>query len=107
MVLIAIDKHSRKILGYLCKNDQIVAYCCSECEEEFTASVDLENHMVKHEQRNSHRTSSVGDEPDAGVVGAAVTDTFETDTSSEGDLPLKVLSDKEKESLLINKYQVK
>lgn len=50
MVLIAIDKYSRKILGYLCKNDETVAYCCSECDFEFASSSNLEKHMVKHEK---------------------------------------------------------
>lgn len=53
MVLIAIDKHSRKILGYLCKNDQTFAYCCSECDVEFTTAFDLEEHMIEHEQKSN------------------------------------------------------
>lgn len=50
MVFIAIDKYSRKILGYLCKNDETVAYCCSECDFEFASSSNLEEHMLKHEK---------------------------------------------------------
>ena len=49
MVLIAIDKHSRKILGYLCRNNQDVAYCCSDCDVEFSIASDLVQHMVVHE----------------------------------------------------------
>lgn len=49
MVFIAIDKYSRKILGYLCKNAETVAYCCSECDFEFASSSNLEEHMLKHE----------------------------------------------------------
>lgn len=50
MVFIAIDKHSRKILGYLCKNAETVAYCCSDCDFEFASSSNLEEHMLKHEK---------------------------------------------------------
>lgn len=61
MVLIAIDKHKRKILGYLCKNDDTVTYCCSECDFEFASSSNLEEHMVKHEKplNNEHETITV------------------------------------------------
>lgn len=61
MVLIAIDKHKRKILGYLCKNDDTVTYCCSECDFEFTSSSNLEEHMVKHEKplNNENETITV------------------------------------------------
>lgn len=54
MVLIAIDKHSRKILGYLCKNDQTVTYCCSECDEEFFEAFYLEQHMITHEHKSNN-----------------------------------------------------
>lgn len=53
MVLIAIDKHSRRILGYLCKNDQTVTYCCSECDVEFSEAFSLEQHMITHEQKSN------------------------------------------------------
>lgn len=52
MVLIAIDKHSRKILGYLCRNSQNITYCCSECDVEFTRAKELEAHMVLHEMKS-------------------------------------------------------
>lgn len=53
MVLIAIDKHSRRILGYLCKNDQTITYCCSECDVEFLEAFALEAHMITHEQKSN------------------------------------------------------
>lgn len=84
MVLIAIDKHSRRILGYLCKNDENVAYCCSECDFEFTSALDLENHI-------SLKSSPIPND---------------TDTASEGDIPLNILNDIEREKRLKQKYQV-
>ncbi|XP_055309948.1 zinc finger protein 652-like [Sitodiplosis mosellana] len=88
MVLIAIDRHSRKILGYLCRNyNSVLAYCCSCCDVEFTTAIDLERHMVVHE---SLQTS---------------TPTIQH-TISEGDVPLNVLSDIEREKHLKMKYQL-
>ncbi|XP_031623577.1 uncharacterized protein LOC116340945 [Contarinia nasturtii] len=92
MVLIAIDKYSRKILGYLCKNDQNVAYCCSDCDVEFTTAQDLENHMVMHEMVDSIHSNEENND---------------TDAISEADIPLNiVLSDIEREKQLKMKYQV-
>lgn len=51
MVLIAIDKLNRKVLGYLCRNGSILTYCCVECDVEFEAANQLEAHMLKHELR--------------------------------------------------------
>lgn len=94
MGLIAIDKHHRKILGYLCKNDQTVAYCCSECDVEFTAAPALEMHMVTHDKSaNNHCChNSIED--------------FTDDVPSKADPPLDSLSVIEKENLLKRKYQV-
>lgn len=81
MVLIAIDKHSRKILGYLCRNNQNVAYCCSNCDIEFTTVYGLEEHMVVHEN-------------------------LPNDKDDLDNLPLNLLSNIEKETQLKMKYQV-
>lgn len=51
MVLIAVDKLNRKVLGYLCRNGSIFTYCCVECDVEFEAANQLETHMLKHELR--------------------------------------------------------
>lgn len=51
MVLIAVDKLNRKVLGYLCRNGSILTYCCVECDVEFEAANQLETHMSKHELR--------------------------------------------------------
>lgn len=88
MVLIAIDKHSRKILGYLCRNDQNVAYCCSECDVEFTTAQALEEHMSIHETLVSSTPNS--DKP----------------SCFDDDVPLNVLSNIEREKQLQMKYQV-
>lgn len=86
MVLIAIDKHSRKILGYLCRNNQDVAYCCSDCDVEFGNASDLEEHMVVHENLQMDTPISAR----------------ELDTISEGDISLII----EREKHLKMKYQV-
>lgn len=92
MVLIAIDKHSRKILGYLCKNNQSVAYCCSDCDVEFTSAQELEEHMVIHGiSLCSRRSPAKGND---------------IDTISEADIPLNVLSGIDSEKQLKMKYQV-
>lgn len=144
MVLIAIDKHSRKILGYLCKNNQNVAYCCSECDVEFSVSIDLENHMVKHEQCNSDQHLHVNESninvsniEETNTENSNITESYTEESniekenteqqniavlnndaseeksfenkscsSSEGDIPLQILSNIEKENLLMLKYQV-
>lgn len=51
MVFYAIDKRNRKILGYLCKNNDILAYICGECDIEYDSSRDLEMHMLEHEPK--------------------------------------------------------
>lgn len=94
MVLIAIDKHSRKILGYLCKNDQTVAYCCSECEVEFTTAFALEEHMVEHEQKSAETIRRISQ--------------IDDDKSIEPECEKynETLSEAERENLLKIKYQV-
>lgn len=94
MVLIAIDKYSRKILGYLCKNDQTVAYCCSECEVEFTEAIALEVHMVTHEQKSSDTIQRISDVDDDNL------DEPQCESQNE------ILSEAERENLLKIKYQV-
>lgn len=121
MVLIAIDKHSRKILGYLCKNDQTVAYCCSDCDVEFTKAIELEHHMVSHERLPSERVPiTLSEDITAPHVEIAaeivaeipaelpvpVANDEKSEASSEGDIPLKVLSEIEKDNFLRKKYQV-
>lgn len=49
MGLIAVDKLNRKVLGYLCRNGNILLYCCVECDVEYEAANQLEAHMLKHE----------------------------------------------------------
>lgn len=51
MVFYAIDKRNRRILGYLCKNNDILAYICGECDIEYDSSRDLEMHMLEHESK--------------------------------------------------------
>lgn len=91
MVLIAIDKHSRKILGYLCKNGKDVAYCCSECDVEFTTAKDLVKHIVIHE--NSLDCITLEAKPN--------------DTDGSNDIPPSLLSDFERDKHLKMKYQVR
>lgn len=52
MGLIAVDKLNRKVLGYLCRNNDVLAYCCSTCDIEFKQSNDLEAHMDHHELKS-------------------------------------------------------
>lgn len=93
MGFIAIDKHSRKILGYLCKNEEMFLYCCGECEVEFTRAKDLEEHMKIH-----------------GNIINNISKTMKTihhaDDINENEVPPTVLSDLEKEKQLQIKYQV-
>lgn len=96
MVLIAIDKYSRRILGYLCKNDQTVAYCCSECEVEFTSSIDLEEHMISHEQKSPEPIQRI----------SSVVDDKSSEPQHEKHNNEPELSEAERENLLKIKYQV-
>lgn len=98
MVLIAIDKHSRKILGYLCKNNQTVAYCCGDCDVEFTTAFDLEQHMVTHEQKT----------PEAEIEAVSqVADVKSPDeVLSDFEMPSKQLNSVEHENFLKIKYEV-
>lgn len=103
MVLIAIDKYSRKILGYLCKNDQIVAYCCGECDVEFTGSAALEEHMVTHEKPSTdhHHEPSIANDHEENQSF------FSLEDSRDGVAVVQQqLSESEKENLLMQKYQV-
>lgn len=93
MVLIAIDKHSRKILGYICRNNQNVAYCCSECDVEFTTAKDLEQHMVIHENHLLITTPQPRQK--------------NTNEVREDETSLTISSGFEKEKQLKIKYQVK
>lgn len=97
MVLIAIDKHSRKILGYLCKNNQTVAYCCSECEVEFTTAIALEEHMVTHEQKSTETIQRISD------VDNDDDDKLDEPQCEENN---ETLTEDERENLLKIKYQV-
>lgn len=64
MGLIAVDKLNRKVLGYLCRNNDVLAYCCSTCDIEFKRSNDLEAHMDQHEAKPSNLS-----ETDTQIVG--------------------------------------
>lgn len=88
MVLIAIDKHSRKILGYLCRNSVSILYCCGECDFEFTTAQALEEHMFFHE-------TLVPSTPEV-----------EQPSCFDDDVPLNILSNTEREKQLQVKYQV-
>lgn len=112
MVLIAIDKYKRKILGYLCKNDQVLTYCCSECEVEFVSAQDLEDHMLKHERFSNKRHKVDEHKQDEDKQEEHVQEEckqdehHDEDAMSDSDLPLSFLSDTDKERNLQIKYQV-
>lgn len=99
MVLIAIDKYSRRILGYLCKNDEALAYCCGDCEVEFTTSTELEEHMVGHDEKRAENI-----EPILQVADEKLPD--DDKPLNEIEVESKQLSSVEQENLLKIKYQV-
>lgn len=92
MVLIAIDKHCRKILGYICRNNQNVAYCCSECDVECTTAKDLEEHMVIHENPL--------------CIDARQAEENDTDKMKEDSVLLTASSASDRERQLKIKYQI-
>lgn len=92
MGFIAIDKYSRKILGYLIRNGENITYCCGECDIECASAKDLEEHMTAHcPTKNVSKTMKT---------------IHDVDDNIENEVPPTVLSDLEKEKQLQIKYQV-
>lgn len=113
MVLIAVDKLNRKVLGYLCRNGSILTYCCVECDVEFEAANQLEEHMLKHElwpqekeEEEEHQQQQIDLKPNEEVPNE--NEGMEADTTngtnSEVDIPL---TQEEIENRLCSVYDLK
>lgn len=129
MGLIAIDKQNRKILGYLCKNNQTIAYCCGDCDVEFPTVCALEEHMVMHDEEpakleeNPHTNRFPNDQfcntnpisvemeqkscENTEPIPQVDSDDKPDRILDEVEVPSKELSSVERENLLKIKYQVK
>lgn len=93
MGLMAVDRLNRKVIGYLCRNDTELAYCCGECDVEFDAAQELESHMVKHERRRI---------PHGRFKGVEADTTLEINSDSVVELG----NDEDKENRLRSKYSI-
>lgn len=83
MVLIAVDRLNRRVVGYLCRNANALAYCCGECELEFDTAHNLELHMMIHMDKHVEQSHQMQYEPHSTTLQLNQNQEMEADTTND------------------------